>query len=244
MIDYRGILEAEAEPEYARFTSKLIPGKEGILGVRAPKIRKLAGSIVRDDWKAFLCEEPESFEEENLHGLVIATAPMDIDDRIAYTERFLDVIDNWATCDTFCSAWRFAAEDSEKVYSYFAGLMGSGEEYRMRVSLVLRMDNFIDEDHVDDLLDDIATYRHDGYYYRMGAAWALSFCYIRFPQRTMAVLESGRMDDWVFRKSIQKICESYRVSDGEKEYLRSMRENRGRERSFCPQTVRRSGIIV
>ncbi len=216
MIDHRRILKDEAEPEYAEFSSKLIPGKEGIMGVRVPKIRALAKRIIKDDWESFLRDEPEIFEEEMLCGFVIATAPMDAERRIEYTEGFLGIIDNWSTCDSFCSAWKFQKKDSEKVYGYFADLMNSGDEYRMRVSLIFRMDHFIDENHVDDLLEDIASYRHEGYYYKMGAAWAFSFCYIKFPERSMAVLESGRMDDWVFRKSIQKICESYRVPDDDK----------------------------
>lgn len=85
------------------------------------------------------------------------------------------------------------------------------------------MSHFIDEEHVGDLLADIETYRHDRYYYKMGAAWAASFCYIKFPERTMDVLKAGKMDDWVYHKTIQKICESYRVSDEDKRILRAMR---------------------
>ena len=51
MIDYRRILKDEAEPKYAEFSSKLIPGKEGIMGVRVPKIRALAKRIIKDDWE-------------------------------------------------------------------------------------------------------------------------------------------------------------------------------------------------
>jgi 3-methyladenine DNA glycosylase AlkD len=222
LIDYRAYLREEAEPDYAMFASKLVPGKEGITGVRIPKIKELAKRIIKDDWQAFLEVVPETFEEEMLKGLVIATAPMDADTRIAYTENFLDIIDNWSTCDTFCSAWKVPKKDSERIYGYFASLMDSGKEYRMRVSLVFRMSHFIDEEHVDDILNDIVDYHYEGYYYKMGAAWAASFCYIKFPERTKAVLESGKMNDWVFKKTIQKICESYRVPDEDKAMLKSL----------------------
>lgn len=223
MIDYRRMLEESAEPDYARFTSKLIPGKEGIMGVRAPKLKAMAKQIASEDWEAFLEEEPACFEEEVLKGLVIATAKMDAERRISYTEGFLDLIDNWSTCDSFCSSWKFKRPEADRVYDYFASLIDSGTEFRMRVSVVFRMSHFIDEEHVDDLLEDIATYRHEGYYYKMGAAWAASFCYIKFPERTRRVLESGRMDGWVMAKTIQKICESYRVPDEEKQSLRELR---------------------
>lgn len=223
MIDYRQILRDEAEEDYARFSSKLNPGKEGIIGVRVPKVRALAKTIIKDDWETYLEDDPECYEEELLKGLVIATAPMDTELRISYTDGFLDLIDNWATCDTFCSSWKVPKKDRSRIYAYFKSLIDSGEEFRMRVSVVSRMFHFIDEEHVDDLLSDIESYRNEGYYYKMGAAWAVSFCYIDFPYRTMEVLRSGRMDDWVFKKSIQKICESYRVPEEDKKILKSMR---------------------
>ena len=168
-------------------------------------------------------EEPGCFEEEFLRGLVIATAPMDTERRLEYTGGFLDRIDNWSTCDSFCSSWKYPKKDSERVHSYFRSLIDSGQEYRMRVSVVFRMSHFIDDQHVDGLLADIESYRNEGNYYKMGAAWAASFCYIAYPEKTMAVLKARKMDDWVYRKTIQKICESYRVSDEDKAVLRSMR---------------------
>lgn len=217
MIDYRRMIREAAEPDNAKFVSKLVPGKEKILGVRAPEMKRIAKTIVKDDWRSFLEDVPQNFEEEVIRGLVIATAPMDVDERLSLTEDFLDYIDNWSTCDSFCSAWKFRKQDSEKVYDYFASLMGSQSEFRMRVSAVFRMDHFLDEGHVSDLLQDILDHYHEGYYYRMGAAWAVSFCFIKFPDITREYLASDRMDDWICNKSIQKIRESFRVSDEDKE---------------------------
>lgn len=227
MIDYRRMLQENAEPEYAAFSSKLIPGKEGIMGVRIPVLRDIARSIVKDDWEAFLQDTPENFEEEMLRGLVIATAPMDTERRIVLTESHLDIIDNWSTCDSFCTSWKVPRKDSARIYDYFSALMDSGTEYRMRVSLIMRMDHFLDGDHVEDMLEDIVSYRHEGYYYKMGAAWAVSFCYIKFPEVTEGYLKDPKMDDWICNKSIQKIRESYRVPDESKERLKSFKRTHG-----------------
>ena len=227
MIDYRRMLQENAEPEYAAFSSKLIPGKEGIMGVRIPVLRDIARSIVKDDWETFLQDTPENFEEEMLRGLVIATAPMDTERRIVLTESHLDIIDNWSTCDSFCTSWKVPRKDSARIYDYFSALMDSGTEYRMRVSLIMRMDHFLDGDHVEDMLEDIVSYRHEGYYYKMGAAWAVSFCYIKFPEVTEGYLKDPKMDDWICNKSIQKIRESYRVPDESKERLKSLKRTHG-----------------
>jgi len=223
LIDYRKEIRDSAEPKYAEFIRKLVPGKEGIVGVRVPKLRSIAKDILKDDWESYLDDDMTCFEEEFIRGLVIATAPMDTERRIALTECYLDVIDNWSTSDTFCSSWKVPKKDCAIIWDYFSSLMGSGDEFRMRVSVILRMDRFMDEEHIDALIEDLATYRNDGFYYRMGAAWAVSVCFIYFRDKTLGLLESGRLDPWVQNKSIQKIRESFRVSNGDKEIVSKYR---------------------
>jgi 3-methyladenine DNA glycosylase AlkD len=223
MIDYAARIRDLADPDNAAFVSKLTPGKEGILGARVPQIRALAKEVVADDWRAVLDNEPTNFEEEMLFALVIAMAKMPVEERIARTEAFLSRIDNWAVCDTFCSAWKAGKAESDAAWGFFSSLMGSGEEFPMRVSIIARMSLFKDADSTRMLLEDIMSHDNPGYYYRMGAAWAVSVCYVRFPEMTEDALRSGRLCDWTQNKAIQKIRESYRVSAEDKERLKALK---------------------
>ena len=45
----------------------------------------------------------------------------------------------------------------------------------------------------------------------------------KFPDKVFAFLEKDRLDDWTHNKAIQKMIESRRVSDEDKERLRSMK---------------------
>lgn len=222
-VDFRSMLRDAADPSLAAFNSKLTPGKGRITGVRVPVIRSIARTIVVDDWSQILDGEPESFEEEMLRGVVIATAPVTVEDRISLTEDFLYYVDNWATCDLFCNSWRFGKRDSETVWNYFSSLMDSGEEYRMRTSIVARMSHFEDRAHSQSLLDDLASHDNPGYYYRMGAAWAVSMIYVRHPDIAEDLLRSERLEIWTHNKSIQKIRESRRVSVEDKERIGALR---------------------
>ena len=68
--------------------------------------------------------------------------------------------------------------------------------------------------------------RHEAYYARMGVAWALSVCYVKFPERTLRWLrEECPLDDWTFNKTIQKIGESFRVSPEGKAAARALKRN-------------------
>lgn len=223
MIDFSSRIREMADPENAAFVSKLVPGKEGILGARVPQIRSLAKEVAKDDWRAVLENEPANFEEEMLFALVIATADMPVEERIERTRGFLPRIDNWSVCDTFCSSWRAGRGGSDAAWGFFSSLMDSGEEFPMRVSLIARISMFKDEGSTRMILEDIMSHDNPGYYYRMGAAWAVSVCYVRFLEMTEDALRSGRLCDWTQNKSIQKIRESYRVSAEDKERLKALK---------------------
>lgn len=222
-VDFRGMLSEASDPKLAAFNSKLTPGKDRIIGVRVPAIREIARRVVRDDWRQVLDSEPESFEEEMLRGVVIATAPVSTQERLSLTEDFLPYIDNWATCDIFCNSWKVGEGDSDLAWNYFSSLMDAGAEYPMRVSVIARMSLFGDRERMSLLLEDIGNHDNPGYYYRMGAAWAVSVIYVKYPEMVEDLLRSGRMEVWTHNKSIQKIGESRRVSAGDKERVRALR---------------------
>ena len=120
----------------------------------------------------------------------------------------------------------FPERDSDMVWDYFASKIRTGEEYPMRVSVVARMSLFKDRDRMLLLAEDIESHDHPGYYYRMGAAWAASMIYVGFPDIGMSMLESGRMEAWIHNKTIQKICESRQVTDGDRSRVRALRRRR------------------
>ncbi len=54
-------------------------------------------------------------------------------------------------------------------------------------------------------------------------AWAISICYIKYPEKTMKYLKSNELDDFTYNKTLQKIIESYRVNKDEKNIIRNMK---------------------
>lgn len=220
MIDYMSVIISNADPSYKEFHSNIVPGIGKIYGVRSPIMRKLAKSILKDDWKAFLKEESTCYETTSLRALIIATAPMDTEERMKYTRSFVPEIDNWAHCDLFCAEWK-TGNDDDILWKYVLELMESNREFMMRTGAVMILNHFIDEEHIDECLRLLSEKYHEGYYYIMGAAWALSFCYLKFPEKTESVLFSNRIDIGIRNKAVQKICESYRVATEDKERLRA-----------------------
>ena len=213
------------EPKYMKFTSALMPGVENVLGIRLPLLRKIAREIAAGDWRAYLAQAGDFyFEERMLQGMVISYARCDPAEKLEHVARFIPKIDNWAVCDCFC--WRLKAAERQPMWEFIRPRFRSEAEYEVRFAVVMALGNFVDQAHLEDLLQLLDGIRHEAYYARMGVAWAVSVCYIKFPERTHAWLESCSLDDWTFNKSLQKIVESYRVSDAAKQQIRTMKRRK------------------
>ena len=89
----RSQLFSLAEPAYQAFSSSLLPGVSGVLGVRLPVCRKIARQLGKDGWQDWLEEffalPDPFFEEAMIAGMTIALTPMDPEERIRLIRRFL-----------------------------------------------------------------------------------------------------------------------------------------------------------
>ncbi|WP_251386995.1 DNA alkylation repair protein [Mediterraneibacter agrestimuris] len=218
-------LECLPEEDYKAFNQKLLPGVEHILGVRIPAIRIIAKEVVKGDFYEYLNEAEDGVNESSYHeelillGLILGYAKMDKKERTVYLDTFVPKISNWAICDTCTMNMKFMQKEQDYWYSYILKYKSSNSEFELRFLLVALLAHFIDEEHIDDILHICNVVHHNGYYVKMAAAWLVSICYIKFPEKTGRFLENNEMDDFTHNKSIQKIRESYRVSKEEKERL-------------------------
>lgn len=212
-----------SDARYREFTMPLIPGVENVIGIRLPQLRSIARTVARGDWRAYLASAEELYYEERmLQGMVIAYARCTPREKLEHVARFLPKIDNWAVCDSFC--WRLRADEREPMWEFIQPLFRSEEQYRLRFAVVMALGNFVDEEHLEPLLEHLAAFRHEAYYARMGVAWAVSVCFVKFPERTMRWLRNAcPLDDWTYNKSLQKIVESLRATDTDKAEIRAMK---------------------
>lgn len=213
-----------ADKEYQTFSSALVPGCKTMLGCRIPKLRILAKEIAKSDFRIYLaCPSDDYFEEVMLQGMVIGYAKMDIEEQLFYVKRFIPKIKDWSVNDSFCSTFKAAAKYRERVWEFLLPYAGSESEFEIRVAAILYMDYFLTKEYIDKVLKQLYSMKQSDYYAMMGIAWALATAYVKFPQQTKECLSW----DWpkeTLQKAIQKMCESYRISDEEKEELRKRKK--------------------
>lgn len=222
--EVRAMLETLAEPDYQKFASSLLPGVPEVLGVRLPNLRKLAKRVAKGNWRGFLEQSKgRSFEEKMLRGMVIGYASAPLEEQLAYTDAFLPEIDNWSTCDSFCSGLKVAKEEPERVWDFLQPYLQSQKEFTVRFAVVMLLFYFVQPDWIDRVLRALDSVKHEGYYAKMAVAWALSICYTVCPAETMAYLKGCALDDFTFNKTLQKITESRQVDAAEKPAIRAMK---------------------
>ena len=208
------------ENEYAAFQRKLLPElpPESILGVRAPALRKLAGTLTEDDFSG---DRYQFFEEKLLRAYHIAREK-DFDRCIAKVEAFLPFVDNWAVCDQLRPP--VFRQEKERLLPYLKRWLDSGETYPCRFAIVMLMLHYLRENFRPEYPDWVGGIRSEEYYVNMAVAWyfATALCF-RW-EETLPVLEGRKLSPWVHNKAIQKARESRMISAEKKEYLK--RRNR------------------
>lgn len=242
-MDYQAVvteLHHLAEPEYAAFSGGLTPGAGNMLGVRIPKLRALAKRLAKEDWQGFLeAAQDDTYEEIMLQGFVIGYAKAELSTLLPYVERFIPKIHNWAVNDCFCATFKIAAKKQEEIWEFLMRYQDAEEEFVLRVIAVMLMDYYLNDTYIDRVLalyeefsirsqtlpvsEESGTGQR-GYYLKMGVAWGIATAYAKYPEKTMQLLKNGHLDTFTYRKSIQKMLESYRVSDEDKKVLRTMRD--------------------
>lgn len=247
----RDTLISMSEPDYKKFTSGLLPGVDNILGVRLPKLRKYGKKV----WKTYglkyleeTLERPhnnndmEYMEEIFLQGVVIGNLKVKEDMTLSqiqnYIKIYLPKINNWSTCDSFCAGLKIAKEYPAKMWEFIKPYLISTRDYDVRFAIVMIINYYIQDDYIEELYgifnktgadwNSQSNPEQAAYYVEMALAWAISICYVNYPDRTLEYLKTAKsqttvLDDFTYNKALQKIVESHCVSLEEKAQIKLMK---------------------
>lgn len=207
--------------KYKEFNSKLIPETSlKFIGIRVPIMREIAKKIVKGDWKGFL-ELPISsyYEVTFIRVLVIGYIKESKESVLNYLKKHISEIENWAVCDCCISNIKIIKKEREYFYPYITESVNSCNPWEIRSGIVALMSHYMDKEYATDILEKCINIKNDEYYVKMGIAWLISILFINFREETLKYLESGKLSSWVQNKAIQKIRESYRVTESDKELV-------------------------
>ena len=213
------------DPENAAFQAKLTPGipPETFLGVRVPKLRMIEKQFRNtEESKEFLNTLPHKYYDENILHSVFISNLKDYDQVLDALEVFLPYVDNWAVCDTL----RPIVFKKQKVnlLDKIKEWIASEKTYTRRFGIDMLMTFYLDDDFKEEYLALVAEVHSEEYYVKMMIAWFFATALAKQWDSTIPYIDNRMLDKWVHNKTIQKACESYRITDEQKTYLRTLKQ--------------------
>lgn len=210
--------------KYRDFNSSLNPtlNKNCFIGVRTPLLRSFAKEIKGTELaEKFILELPHKYFEENqLHALLFDNEKS-FDKCIKNIELFLPYVNNWATCDQLNP--KILKKHPEKFFENIKNWIKSNHTYTVRYAIKKLMDIYLDDNFQKKYCDMVAEIKSDEYYICMMQAWYFATALAKQYDTAIEYLENHKLTDFVHKKTIQKACESFRVSNEHKIYLKSLR---------------------
>ncbi len=209
---------------YREFQAKLTPTVDisQMIGVRTPILRQIAKTVYKSgEYEDFLNELPHKYYDEyNLHGFIISELK-DYDKTVDYLEKFLPYVNNWATCDLLSP--KCFKKNKDKLKIQIDKYLSSDKPFTIRFGIEMIMSHFLDEDFDKEFLETVSKIRSEEYYVNMMIAWYFATALAKQYDKSVVYLENKVLDKWTHNKTIQKAIESYRITDEQKEYLRSLK---------------------
>ena len=206
----------------------LYDNKDVLGKLRDAKTPKVSKPLFENEQQEGLVEEIWNLadkEEGKPAARIIKTLNADI--LPPEVDAFLPFIDNWATCDQLSP--KAFKKEPEKLLPYIQIWIKSDKTYTIRFAIGLLMQHFLD-DHFDlKYADEVAGIRSEEYYVRMMIAWYFATALAKQYELVLPYLEDKRLDDWVHNKAIRKSIESYRITDEQKAYLRTLKVRQSKQ---------------
>ncbi|MBR4410028.1 MAG: DNA alkylation repair protein [Firmicutes bacterium] len=229
--EIRQRLFALQDLKYRDFHGALIPtvDRNTVIGVRMPALRNLVKNLSQEPEliRVFMDSLPhEYYEENNVHGCLIAGC-RDFETCITQLTDFLPYMDNWATCDMLVP--KIFAEHRSQLLPYIETWLASDHPYTVRFGMKMLMDFYLHDAFEAKYPAMVASVKSEEYYVNMMIAWYFATALAKQWDAVIGYFaepgEDGRpvLDKWTHNKAIQKAIESYRITNEQKAYLRTLK---------------------
>ena len=89
------------------------------------------------------------------------------------------------------------------------------------------MAHYLDESFEESYAQKVLEIQSEEYYVNMMRAWYFATALAKQYDSIVSIIEEKKLDDWTHNKTIQKAIESYRITEEQKGYLRTLKIPRG-----------------
>lgn len=210
--EYIKYLKTLSDKEYKKFNSKIIYTKYEMLGIRMPILKNIVKDIFKGNYKAFLNISDINYYEEVMIRLLVIASLKSINELMLYWDEAVELIDNWALCDSFCGSLKIVIKNREFFLNVIDKLLKSNKTYSIRVGLVLLLNYYVSEEYLNLIFNYLDNIKSDEYYVNMAKAWLICEIFTKYQDYGLNYLKNNKLDSFTINKAISKVRDSYRVS--------------------------------
>lgn len=199
--------------------------KRTTFGISIPELRKFAKQIAKSDYISFIENNDfSSYELKLLHAFVLGYIKSDIQTLLKYFKDFIPQVNDWAVNDSLCQNFKIARKYPEKVWEFLIRYKNSKKEFESRIVSVMLLSHYLNDEYINRVIKVLDELKTDDYYSQMGVAWAVATIMGKYPNKCLEYLKSDncKLDKITYNKALQKIRESFRVSEGIKKTTKTM----------------------
>jgi 3-methyladenine DNA glycosylase AlkD len=234
----RNNIKQNSESKFATFTQRLnINTSKYINGVRLPFIRKLSNKIAKNIKTFEKLKKLEQqinyndFEETLIIGIIISYCKnVCFEKRLKLLNKWVKKVDDWSFTDSIITSIK--PTDKEIAYLYWFVIKNSKrvnlQQFERRFYILLLKNYCLNKNYVNTkFFDLIYTLFSNEYYVQMAIAWLFADYSCIFFCDSLKQLKNAvnnqKIDIWTYKKSLQKMMESNRISNIQKKIISNIR---------------------
>ena len=209
--------------KYKEFNDKILNNTiYPTIGIRIPVLRNLAREVAKNDYLDYINSKHTYYEKYMIHGLVIGYTKIPFKDKLKLLKKYIPYIHDWSMVDIPVSNLKDFKKNREEGYKFILTLFNN-KPFSIRFGLILLLDYYLNDEYIELVLDIVLNIKNDDYYVMMAKAWLLATAYINYSDKIDYLLNNNLLPKDVHNKTISKICDSYRISNINKDKVKKLR---------------------
>ena len=217
------ILKENSTPQKEAWARNIINTKMPMYVVKTKVLQDIAKQILKGNYIEYLDNETFDYYENTIIYVKVLSKIKDFELFKKYLYKYIPFIDCWASCDGLCL--KIKLNEYEKYLELSKQLIVDKRTYARRLGVLMWFKMLDSNEYTKTIFDLIKSTLKDEkeYYVNMCISWFLCDAFIKQREMTIQFLNNENVSDFVLNKTISKCCDSFRVSNEDKLYLKQLK---------------------
>ena len=219
LLKYLNILK---DKKYKEFQKNIVV-YDDVIGVKTNDLKNIAKEISKNDYKGFIENNNSlNYELVLIEGFIYGYLKIPFNELKEYLDIYLKKLKSWGQVDSVVSNLKIFKKEQKNGFAYAKKLTHNKNNFIKRFGIILLLDYFLHDEYIDKTLEVVSKIKSNDYYVKMGISWLMSMAYIKYKEKTLVYLVNIK-DDFIYNKALSKICESKRIDNKEKEFIKNLK---------------------